>query len=171
MAQLIALIQAAIVFGTVILFGATGEILTEKSGNLNLGVPGIMYLGGVFGLIGAFWYESAVAEPNALLCILIAAVFAFGAAVLGGLIYSLLTITLRAHRPHRWSTFKLRQNCHFVFNLCRGVRWNACHGKEKTKNPRVFSRGGRKCALQRDRAKRHGCLVFLSCTLTSIYHL
>ncbi len=98
MAQLIALIQAAIVFGTVILFGATGEILTEKSGNLNLGVPGIMYLGGVFGLIGAFWYESAVAEPNALLCILIAAVFAFGAAVLGGLIYSLLTITLRANQ-------------------------------------------------------------------------
>ena len=27
-------------FGTVILFGAMGEILTEKSGNLNLGVPG-----------------------------------------------------------------------------------------------------------------------------------
>lgn len=98
MAQLIALIQAAIVFGTVILFGATGEILTEKSGNLNLGVPGIMYLGGIFGLIGAFWYESTAAEPSAILCILIASGFAFGAAVLGGLIYSLLTITLRANQ-------------------------------------------------------------------------
>ena len=44
-------------FGTVILFGAVGEILTEKSGNLNLGVPGIMYLGGIAGLGGAFYYE------------------------------------------------------------------------------------------------------------------
>ena len=39
--QIVQLIQSAIQFGTVILFGAMGEILTEKSGNLNLGVPGI----------------------------------------------------------------------------------------------------------------------------------
>ncbi len=58
MSQILALIQAALVFGTVILFGAMGEILTEKSGNLNLGVPGIMYLGGIGGLAGAFWYET-----------------------------------------------------------------------------------------------------------------
>ena len=45
--QIVQLIQSAIQFGTVILFGAMGEILTEKSGNLNLGVPGIMYLGGI----------------------------------------------------------------------------------------------------------------------------
>ena len=37
------LLHSAIVFGTVIMFGALGEIITEKSGNLNLGVPGIMY--------------------------------------------------------------------------------------------------------------------------------
>lgn len=41
------LIQAAVSFGTVIMFGSAGEILTEKSGNLNLGVPGMMYLGGI----------------------------------------------------------------------------------------------------------------------------
>ena len=35
------LLHSAIVFGTVIMFGALGEIITEKSGNLNLGVPGI----------------------------------------------------------------------------------------------------------------------------------
>ena len=40
--QLVQLLQSAVVFGTVILFGAMGEILTEKSGNLNLGVPGVM---------------------------------------------------------------------------------------------------------------------------------
>ena len=53
-AQLIALINSSVVFGTVILFGAVGEILTEKGGNLNLGVPGIMYMGGIAGLIGTF---------------------------------------------------------------------------------------------------------------------
>ena len=56
MTQLISLFQAAIIFGTVILFGAIGEILAEKAGNLNLGVPGIMYLGGIAGLMGVFFY-------------------------------------------------------------------------------------------------------------------
>ena len=43
MTQLITLIQQAVIFGTVIMFGCIGEIITEKAGNLNLGVPGIMY--------------------------------------------------------------------------------------------------------------------------------
>jgi simple sugar transport system permease protein len=63
MSQILSLLQAAIVFGTVILFGATGEILTEKSGNLNLGVPGVMYLGGIAGLAGAVWYEAGCQRP------------------------------------------------------------------------------------------------------------
>jgi len=45
--SLISWINSAVIFGTVIMFGSVGEILTEKSGNLNLGVPGVMYLGGV----------------------------------------------------------------------------------------------------------------------------
>ena len=48
------LLHSGVVFGTVIMYGALGEILTQKSGNLNLGVPGLMYMGGVAGLIGAF---------------------------------------------------------------------------------------------------------------------
>ena len=98
MTQVLSLIQSAIWFGTVILFGAIGEILTEKSGNLNLGVPGIMSLGAVGGLIGAFYYELYVPEPSRLLCLLIALVCAVVLAVLGGLIYSFLTITLRANQ-------------------------------------------------------------------------
>ncbi len=98
MTQLIAFFQEGIKFGTVILFGATGEILTEKSGNLNLGVPGIMYLGGIMGLMGVFYYERSTPTPSAALCILIALACAFAAAMLGGLIYSVLTITLRANQ-------------------------------------------------------------------------
>ena len=55
MAVLITFIQRSIGQGIAILFGATGEIMTEKSGNLNLGIPGIMYMGGVAGLLGAFF--------------------------------------------------------------------------------------------------------------------
>ena len=47
--SLIAWIMRAIPFGTIIMYGALGETVTEKSGNLNLGVPGIMYLGGFAG--------------------------------------------------------------------------------------------------------------------------
>ncbi|HRX09575.1 MAG TPA: ABC transporter permease [Candidatus Limiplasma sp.] len=98
MAQILSLLQAAIVFGTVILFGAVGEILTEKSGNLNLGVPGIMYLGGIAGLGGAFFYENSVAAPVPLVGLLIALLCALLASVLAGFIYSFLTITLRANQ-------------------------------------------------------------------------
>ena len=38
-------IFAAFKAGTPLLFGTTGEILTEKAGNLNLGVEGMMYMG------------------------------------------------------------------------------------------------------------------------------
>ena len=98
MTQLFALLQASLVFGTVILFGAAGEILTEKSGNLNLGVPGIMYLGGIAGLSGAFFYETHAAAPAGAVGLLIALVCAVVASGLGGLIYSFLTITLRANQ-------------------------------------------------------------------------
>ena len=54
MSVLIIFIQKAIVQGICILYGALGEIMTEKSGNLNLGIPGIMYMGGISGLMGAF---------------------------------------------------------------------------------------------------------------------
>jgi simple sugar transport system permease protein len=98
MAQILSLLQAALVFGTVILFGAVGEILTEKSGNLNLGVPGIMYLGGIAGLAGAFLYESGVADPIPWLGFLVSMICALAVSVLAGLIYSFLTITLRANQ-------------------------------------------------------------------------
>ena len=89
--QLIQLFQSAVVFGTVIMFGAIGEILTEKSGNLNLGVPGIMYLGGIAGLAASFFYELNNPAPNPVICLILSFTAAFLAAALGGLLYSFLT--------------------------------------------------------------------------------
>lgn len=98
MDTLIAWIMRAIPFGTIIMYGALGEIITEKSGNLNLGVPGIMYLGGFAGFASAYAYENASADPNMALCVVIALLCAFAASMLGGLLYSFLTITLRANQ-------------------------------------------------------------------------
>ena len=98
MTQVVSLFQAAIVFGTVILYGALGEILTEKSGNLNLGVPGIMYLGGIAGLAASFFYELNNPDPNPVVCLVLSFLAAFLASALGGLLFSFLTITLRANQ-------------------------------------------------------------------------
>ena len=49
-------LKQAIIQGIPLLYGSTGEIITEKSGNLNLGIPGIMYIGGISGIIGGYLY-------------------------------------------------------------------------------------------------------------------
>ncbi|MBQ4089836.1 MAG: ABC transporter permease [Clostridia bacterium] len=98
MSNLIAWIIRAIPFGTIIMYGAMGESVTEKSGNLNLGVPGIMYLGGFAGYASAYFYENYAANPNMFVCIVLALVCCILASMLGGLIFSFLTITLRANQ-------------------------------------------------------------------------
>ena len=95
---IIVFLQKAITQGIPLLFGANGEILTEKSGNLNLGVPGLMYMGGIGGLIGAFLYENSTANPVPAVGMLIALLCALAFSALGALIYSVLTITLRANQ-------------------------------------------------------------------------
>ncbi len=91
-------ILRAIAFGTIIMYGAMGETVTEKSGNLNLGVPGIMYLGGFAGFASAYYYEKNAANPNGVVCVILALVCCILASMAGGLIFSFLTITLRANQ-------------------------------------------------------------------------
>lgn len=95
---IIAWIYRTVQFGTIIMFGSMGEILSEKAGNLNLGVPGIMYLGAFAGFASAYTYEKLVAEPSRIICVCLAMIAAFAAAALGGLIYCFLTTTLRANQ-------------------------------------------------------------------------
>lgn len=84
-----------------LLFGCTGEIITEKSGNLNLGVPGVMCVGGISGFTGAFLYEFFWSTPetaNWFLAIMIPLIFCLLGSLIMGLIYSFLTTTLRANQ-------------------------------------------------------------------------
>lgn len=101
MGTLIAFIHRAIMQGIPLLFGSTGEIITEKSGNLNLGIPGIMYIGGMSGVIGAFFYENSLtdkADANAFLAVFIPLLTCILGSLIAGCIYSFLTVTLRANQ-------------------------------------------------------------------------
>ena len=83
-----------------LLYGSTGEILTEKSGNLNLGIPGIMFVGAIAGVSGAFLYEhsGSAAQMNGFLAVLIPLLCCLVGSFLMGLLYCFLTVTLRANQ-------------------------------------------------------------------------
>ncbi|GAA0717964.1 ABC transporter permease [Clostridium malenominatum] len=81
-------LEASIVAGTPLLFGTLGEILSERSGNLNLGVEGMMLMGAVIGFL------TGLKTGNPI----IAMVGAMVAGAFGALIYGFLTISLRANQ-------------------------------------------------------------------------
>ena len=86
----------SLAFGATFIYGSTGEILTEKAGHLNLGIPGIMCMGAAGGclMLNTIGASNLPPVPVVLLGIIGAFVFA----VLSGMIYSFLTITLRANQ-------------------------------------------------------------------------
>ena len=98
---MIPFLVGAIALATVFLFGCVGEIITEKAGHLNLGIPGIMCVGTAGGCFGVALYMRALpasAEPSWILLILLSILLAvLFAAALGG-IYGLLTVSLRCNQ-------------------------------------------------------------------------
>lgn len=98
---MISFLVGAIALATVFLFGCVGEIITEKAGHLNLGIPGIMCVGTAGGCFGVAIYMRALsdsANASYLLLVLISIVFAvLFAAALGG-IYGILTVSLRCNQ-------------------------------------------------------------------------
>lgn len=94
-------LQSAIRFSTVFLFGSTGETITEKSGNLNLGIPGIMCAGAIGGCLGARMYLdslSNIGEASGFGAVFVAIFFAMLFSGLLGLLYSFMTVTLRCNQ-------------------------------------------------------------------------
>ena len=100
MFDFVSFIPRAVMQGIPLLFGSTGETLTEKSGNLNLGIPGIMYVGAISGVMGAFTYEQSVgaANVNGFLAVAIPLFCCLLGSFLMGLLYCFLTVSLRANQ-------------------------------------------------------------------------
>ena len=97
----ITFLHNAIRFSATFLFGSTGETITERSGHLNLGIPGIMCMGAVGACIGESAYLkglNSVADINGFGAVMIGIIFAMLFAGIGGLIYAFLTITLRSNQ-------------------------------------------------------------------------
>lgn len=86
----------SLAFGAVFMYGSTGEILTEKAGHLNLGIPGIMCMGGAGGCLVLNMIGKSGLPP--VLVVILGILGAIAFSVLAGLIYSFLTVTLRANQ-------------------------------------------------------------------------
>ncbi len=96
--MIVSIIHRAVMQGIPLLYGSTGEIITEKSGHLNLGIPGIMYVGAISGVIGAFLYEQSAETLSPVLAILIPLAASILGSLLMGLLYCVLTVTLHANQ-------------------------------------------------------------------------
>src|SRR5690606_12828789 len=88
MDALVPILTAILIAGTPLVFAALGELVTEKSGVLNLGVEGMMLIGAVTGFVtalstGSVWLGMAVAA----LC-----------GALSSVPFAFLVLTLRANQ-------------------------------------------------------------------------
>lgn len=85
---MIAFLYLTIQSGTPLVFATVGEMLSEKAGNLNLGVEGMMLIGAVSG----FYFGYITDNP------LIGMLAAMIGGALAAAIYAFLTVTLRANQ-------------------------------------------------------------------------
>jgi len=81
-------LRASILAGTPLLFGTLGELISEKAGNLNLGVEGMMWVGALAGFYAAYTGQS----------VLLGVLAAFLSAALCAALYAFLTVTVRANQ-------------------------------------------------------------------------
>ena len=86
----------SLAFGATFMYGSTGEILTEKAGHLNLGIPGIMCMGGAGGCLILNLIGKSSLPP--FLIVILGILGSLIMAMLCGLIYSFLTVSLRANQ-------------------------------------------------------------------------
>ena len=87
-------IVTSVALGMTFLYGCTGEIITEKAGHLNLGIPGIMCMGGAVGCLTLKY----VSGMPVFFIILFAILASFLGGALMGALYSFLTVSLKANQ-------------------------------------------------------------------------
>ena len=83
---LVPAILTIVTAATPLVFASLGELVTEKSGVLNLGLEGMMLVGAVTGFAAAFFFDNA----------LLACLAAMGAGMLMALVFAFLALGLQA---------------------------------------------------------------------------
>ena len=94
----VSFLVGAIRIGAIFLFGSTGEIITEKSGHLNLGVPGVMSVGTAVGCLSEYYLIKSIGTSVPFLLVLVPLIVTFLAGAAMGALYSFLTVMLRANQ-------------------------------------------------------------------------
>lgn len=88
-------------FATVFMFGSTGETITEKSGHLNMGTPGIMCIGAMGSAVGAYVYLllcGGAGNANWFLSLFVPMLFCLLFAAAAGALFSFFAVTLRCNQ-------------------------------------------------------------------------
>ncbi len=114
---------SAIALGMTFLYGSTGEIITEKAGHLNLGIPAVMCVGAAGGC-AALHYMIMGGVTNGILLVVIGILACFIAGALMGLIYSFLAVTLHANQNVTGlalTTFGVGLMKYCMFSLVDGI--------------------------------------------------
>ena len=113
---------SALALGMTFLYGSTGEILTEKAGHLNLGIPGIMCVGAAGGC-ASLHYMILGGVTNGFVLVAVGILCSFISAALMGLIYSFLAVSLHANQNVTGlalTTFGVGLMKYIIFDLTDG---------------------------------------------------
>lgn len=96
--MLVSFLTSAIRFSATFLYGSMGETIIEKGGHLNLGIPGVMSVGAAVGCLFEYYLIKGMGTNAPALLILIPLLMTIVSGALMGLLYSFLTVTLRANQ-------------------------------------------------------------------------
>lgn len=98
----LAFLRSALGLAPLFIYGATGETLTERSGHLNMGTPGVMCMGMAGGMFGCALYSSitggnmtSINGAGLMACMLF---FALLLGAIAGLLFSFFTVNLRCNQ-------------------------------------------------------------------------
>jgi simple sugar transport system permease protein len=114
------LLKTVLGMATPLIFAAMGGLMSEKSGVMNIALEGLMLIGAFFGVVGAWYFESAW----------IGVVVGVVAGALGALIHAIWCITFRADQIVAGTAINLLGSGITVFLLLR--IWN-----QSGQSPRV----------------------------------
>lgn len=91
-------LSSAIRLSAVFLYGSTGEIIVEKGGHLNLGIPGIMSVSAAVSVLAEYSIIKTMGTSAPALLVLIPIIVAFLVGAIMGFLYSFLTVTLHCNQ-------------------------------------------------------------------------